>query len=695
MLRSMSFKTMNRLILFWLAALFSISNSTELTAQSTSKKNDSLPSVLSGFYDDLIEKNYLSQAALAFRKHQLPDNVLDWRHYKSTLKSKIIEKSAAVTYQNLALNMQQTGFHQLKNYSVRNISFQTRPSVLATANLYVPDGEGPFPAVLAMHGHWPDGKSNAVVQSLGHTLALNGYVCLVVDAFGAGERTTLHGTHEYHGSNLGASLMNIGHTLIGEQISDNIRAIDLLSSLPYVDQNKIGATGASGGGNQTMWLSALDERIQASMPVVSVGSFESYIMKSNCVCELLPGGLTLTEEAGVLAMIAPRALHIATALQDANPTFTYPQMLKSFQNAQPVFQMLDAYEKISYQLFDTGHGYWPQMRQNMLGFFDLHLKAKGTGAPKQEIHFSLLSNEQLMVYKTGRRDSSVITIERLAQIEGRSLIDTQKRLNGSDLKARQQQLQQILGISVPHKSIDVHSYGNTPDGWQRIALETSAHQLLPLLYKKPKTGKRNYTVILNISGKNTSNRDQLAALEASGEGIILADLWGIGEYYSQSTAAFDKNLTRFHTLARASLWLGESVIGHWINNIDMITELIASQDKLASVTLQTEKEIGLAALFYEVIYQKGYQLVLQHCPVSYLFDSRENVDYFGMGIHIPGILKWGDIPMAAGIAKGKIVFENPVSMSGRPIEADQLQVVKSEFERMSRLYKRKNPVTFK
>src|SRR5665811_377585 len=155
-------------------------------------------------------------------------------------------------------------------------------------SLYIPDGKGPFPAVINMLGHWPKGKIDSTgPQAVGHSLALNGYVCLTIDPWGSGERTTIHGIFEDHGdhNNLGSSLMNIGETLIGIEISDNMRGVDLLCSLPYVDSKNIGATGASGGGNQTMWLASLDERIKAAMPVVSVGTFESYIMGTPCICE--------------------------------------------------------------------------------------------------------------------------------------------------------------------------------------------------------------------------------------------------------------------------------------------------------------------------------------------------------------------------------------------------------------------------
>ena len=149
-------------------------------------------------------------------------------------------------------------------------------------------------------------------------MAKAGYVCLAPDAFGVFERACDCHVREYHGGFPGGALLNIGESLMGEQVVDNMRAIDVLQSLDFVIKEKIGATGGSGGGNQTMYLSALDERIAAAMPVVSVGSYESYVNGVNCICELLPDGLTFTDEASVLALIAPRPLNIRNALYDCN-----------------------------------------------------------------------------------------------------------------------------------------------------------------------------------------------------------------------------------------------------------------------------------------------------------------------------------------------------------------------------------------
>jgi hypothetical protein len=104
-------------------------------------------------------------------------------------------------------------------------------------------------------------------------------------------------------------------------ITDNIRGVDLLSSLTYVDAQHIGATGSSGGGNQTMWLTAMDERIKAAVPVVSAGTFQAYVMGTPCICEVLVDGLTFTEEAGVLGLIAPRAIKMCNHSKDNLPGF--------------------------------------------------------------------------------------------------------------------------------------------------------------------------------------------------------------------------------------------------------------------------------------------------------------------------------------------------------------------------------------
>ena len=84
--------------------------------------------------------------------------------------------------------------------------------------------------------------------------------------------------------------------------------------------------------------------------------------------------------------------------QDRNPAFFPSEMVRSYNNAKPVFKMLGVENNITYQLFDLPHGYMAEDREALLGWFDLHLKGIGTGVPKKEIPFMQLPEERLMVF---------------------------------------------------------------------------------------------------------------------------------------------------------------------------------------------------------------------------------------------------------------------------------------------------------
>ena len=266
-----------------------------------------LPRVWSEPLTGQISGQLRAEAERLFLAHQLPKSKDDWLKRREELRYQLWEAMGVNYDSTIPLDVQVTKAIPCDGYKILCLHYQSRPGIRVTGNLYVPDGKGPFPAVINVHGHWAQGRLAERVQSRGHSLAKNGYVCLSVDAWGSGERCTEHGVYTYHGSAIGGSLLPLGETLLGAQVVDNMRGVQLLTELPYVLADKIGATGASGGGNQTMWLTAMDDRVQAAMPVVSVGSFASYVMRSNCIRELLPRGLTFTEESGVLPRRAPRS----------------------------------------------------------------------------------------------------------------------------------------------------------------------------------------------------------------------------------------------------------------------------------------------------------------------------------------------------------------------------------------------------
>ena len=150
---------------------------------------DSLPSILSAQRADILGGRMKQKAQIKYATHILPETLADWEKKKSEIVREVILNSGIKVDHDLELDMRVTGTVQMDGYAIKNIYFQTQPGIYATANLYIPEGKGPFPAVINMHGHWTEGKAAENIQSVGHSLAKNGYVCLSIDAFGSGERS--------------------------------------------------------------------------------------------------------------------------------------------------------------------------------------------------------------------------------------------------------------------------------------------------------------------------------------------------------------------------------------------------------------------------------------------------------------------------------------------------------------------------
>jgi hypothetical protein len=673
---------MKKLILLFL--IFSIGHVYAISASLPDSKkfsgninpvSDSLPDVFAKNHADFLESKLRNEAIIKFGTHQLPDNPEDWVKYRTNLRKTIIQKTGLIVNHSLPLDIKESGSIQMKGYQIRNIAFQTRPGVYATANLYIPDGKGPFPAVITMPGHWrkakfdPDGP-----QQLGHSLALDGYVCLSMDPWGSGERTTVHGAFDYHGTSLGASLLNVGESLAGFQISDNIRGVDLLSSLSYVDPKNIGATGASGGGNQTMWLAAMDERIKAAVPVVSVGTFESYVMRSNCICELLPDGLTFTEEAGIIALAAPRAIMMCNHKQDSAPAFLPFEMQRTVKNALPVFKMLGVEKNITYQIFDKTHGYWPENREAMLGWFDLHLRGIGTGMPKKESAFELLPEDKLLVYPIGKRDPGVQTTADFCEKRGKELRTAFLNTSSLNVPEKQRELRNVLRINDQSELKKVHRF-NKLGGWDRFALESSDSKLIPVLHLAPVDPKLGYAILANTAGKNGISAELITELKKKGQGILIVELSGTGETLPAKELANNKSMV-LHTLSRSELWLGKTILGEWVKELNVVSDFLKSNYKAQKLSIDGNKEAGLAALFLAATGGNVDDIILRDAPLSYQFDSGGSLDFFSMAIHLPGFLNWGDVSLAAGLSGKRIRIVNPVTMSGQKISGNSLNAIR-------------------
>ena len=175
------------------------------------------------------------------------------------------------------LNPQVVGCISRRGYRVEKIIFESQPKHYVTALMFLPDPQRfkpPYPGVLVPCGHVTVlSKAHPEYQSMGALLALAGMAALVFDPIDQGERMQLldakgeaifpeKGGHTM----IGLGCIPLGRNTARFEIWDGMRAIDYLQSRPEVDPQRIGCTGNSGGGTQTSYLMALDDRIRAAAP---------------------------------------------------------------------------------------------------------------------------------------------------------------------------------------------------------------------------------------------------------------------------------------------------------------------------------------------------------------------------------------------------------------------------------------------
>src|SRR5262249_5764022 len=176
-----------------------------------------------------------------------------------------------------------------------------------------------------------------------------------------------------------------------------------------------------GGGNQSMYAGALDERISAVVPVCSVGTYRAYLKAACCVCEMLPAALRFTEEGDVLGLVAPRALMVVSATGDAFQ-FSVGEAKKSLERARAIFKLHDKEEKVRHTIFESKHDYNQAMREAMYGWMTRWLKNEGDGKPIPEPKHEIEKHEDLACFPDGKRAKGFLFPPTLAQREGRALL---------------------------------------------------------------------------------------------------------------------------------------------------------------------------------------------------------------------------------------------------------------------------------
>jgi dienelactone hydrolase len=650
---------------------------------------------------------FVRAQALALRAKDAPPTTrAAWEERRLLLRQAMFTAMGPFPEKPCPLEPKILGVLQREGYRIEKLIVQSRPDVWVTASAYVPEPlRGKRPAVLVVHGHWPWARRDPVVQARCLGLVKLGFVVLAVDAFGAGERYPEPARGTYHGALFGGTLWPVGQTLLGMQVYDNRRAVDYLLERPEVDGERLGVTGASGGGNQSMYAGALDERFRAVVPVCSVGTYQAYLHAACCVCEVLPGALRFAEEGDILALTAPRSLLVVSATKDSFQ-FSVGEARKSIARARPVFQLLGAEDRLQHTVFESPHDYNQAMREAMYGWMTRWLKNEGEGKPIPEPKHQVEKVEDLSCFPDQTRPKGFLFPPSFAAQEARRLLarfNTFKLDHPEAWESTAVHLRTELGkqvLRLPAKAIPpVAKLGKTTseEGVSTTSLILEPEPGLPLpalLVSKAKMpGKQPVCVLLHLDGKTAALKHPLAGALLGQKWVVIApDLRATGETRPTNDAVRVVD----HNSAEHGLWIGRPLLGQWLVDMQHLLDWLVLQPSLdrRQIIVAGLGHAGVVALCAAGLLEDRLSAaVVLGAPVTYITETAYG-SKMRMGLLAPGILRLGDLPhLASLIAPRRLFIGDGFSPQDRSLNLKALQEAYAFTKRIYQLYKAEHKLT--
>ena len=464
------------------------------------------------------------------------------------------------------------------DYTVEKVFLESYPGHFVTGSLYRPKNrKGPHAAVLSPHGHWPNGRfhdhgRNVIrdqiiaggerfetsgrhpLQARCAQLARMG--CIVfhydMEGYADSQQLSLALVHRHSEPRLdfdtpenwgffGAQATLRLQSVMGLQTYNSIRALDWICSLPEVDSSRIGVTGASGGGTQTMILAAIDPRVAVSVPAVMV----STAMQGGCTCEnasCLRVGTGNVEFAG---LFAPKPLCI-TAADD----WTHELATKGLPELRQLYQLLGSPDNVmAATRVEFKHNYNYVNRAVMYDWMNKHL-GLGLDTPVVEEDFEPLSIEEMSVWNdqhpmpTGGAEHERALLQAMTKASDQKIAELMPRDAASWQKYREVvggAFETLVGRGLPTAGsiarvrIEKHDRGEFFE-FRDLVQYSAQGEELPVVMLHPKDGVGEVVLWIDGRGKQAlytpagTPQPQILRLLKAGRSVVGVDLVYQGEF---------------------------------------------------------------------------------------------------------------------------------------------------------------------
>jgi cephalosporin-C deacetylase-like acetyl esterase len=609
------------------------------------------------------------------------------------------------------LNPRITGSIPRDGYRIDKLIYESRPKLFVTSNLYVPEGRGPFPAVLSSLGHSGNGKAFTSYQALFHSLARKGYMVLAYDPFGQGERIEHPGPapgrsalggptreHDYAGKRL---------LLLGPNFSlfrawDGIRGLDYLLSRDDVDPARVGCGGQSGGGTMTMYLAAIDERIRVAIVAegntenVAQPGFEPPGAVDDAEQNLVPSLVYGLDRFDLLHAVAPRPLMVNISNKDAGTTYG-PEYVREglalLEELKKTYGLLGAAERVTLVETPMPHNYGYEDRRASYAWYNRWIGAPESGSPRRddaEAPVTPEPEERLWCTKTGS----------VAALEGESSFTLTRTLAQATRPAgpvTAQVIRNVLGIgevgvpacppsgaSVPPGVAAARNRPECPSpvsttekhdhAIEEIDIPSEGEIHVPCWVVRGLGSRPRQPAVLALAdgGKDSFIGDDGTGAEAARLGYVFCavDLRGRG----QCTPRPPQHGPRYYGgrgedyYIWDTLMLGRPMLGGYVRDALAACAYLRSRADVdpARCWIVGQGTMGVVALLALALEPAARGGIVQTALTDYRSVVENDQYNTPFRIFAPGILKHFDLPdVARLVAPRPLLLVNPVTQDGR------------------------------
>jgi hypothetical protein len=615
-------------------------------------------------------------------KLNVPENIAA---YQRRLRNYVLQAIGNLP-KRTPLKAQVVGVIPRSGYRVEKVIFQSQPDHYVTALLYLPEAppfRPPFPGVLIACGHAFEGKGGGAHQAMGALLALNGMAAFVFDPIEQGERLQTDYPDHLAGKDFTTTrhtLIGMGSLLLGQNVArfeiwDGMRAIDYLQSRPEIDPQRIGCAGNSGGGTQTGYLMALDDRIRCAAPSCWITTLSRLLAvpgaqdsEQNIFGQLQRG----IDDGHWILMRAPSPVLICAAASDSY--FAIEGTWDAFRYAKRLYTDLGLPERVDIVESSSPHGYHITHREATARWMSRWLRGEDRVITEPKIAFlseeeyRCVANGKVMslpgaksVYDLNEEFESELAQRRAeswASNEPSGLLAEVRRLTG---------IHPLAELPKPH----VVSCGTVERAGYRIeklAISPEEAIVLPaLLFLPDKPAPGRIVLYLHDQGK-TADAGPGGPIEQrvqAGETVLAVDLRGIGQTRASENDAYYSHSWQD---AYTAYLLGRSYVGMRAEDVLVCAryeaELVAnSQDR--SITLVAVGNVGIPGLHAAAL----EPALFQHVAISRMLVSWSDIIHCRLSSNlmantVHGVLTRYDLPDLAALLRDRVTISQPVNAMG-------------------------------